>query len=455
MLPRSMRAESCYHSSSVSTNSVLLITSDVVGEMMAGPGIRSWELARVLSRHFRVTLAVPPLLQGQQSSLNPDFPVHLRLCRQERDLRQVVAEADVIVTLGAVLSVYPFLCESGKPLVVDAYDPFMLAGLQRDQGAAFDKRVFSHQTYRHSHLLALRAADLVLCASERQKDYWLGMLSALGRLNPYTHDDDPTLARLISVVPFGVPDAKPRHSRKVLKGVHPGVGSDDKVVLWGGGVWEWLDAETAIRAMARLAEDHPDIKLFFLGTQRPNPLVAAGAVDQVVELSRRLRLLDRNVIFNEWVPYADRENYLLEADVGISLHRDVLEARFAFRTRVMDYLWAGLPIVTTGGDVLSEEIRRRGLGRLVAPGDEEATAAALLELLDTPNLKEEHQPRFAVAAADYRWEVVAEPLVAFCRNPRLAPDRAYMRRLPITLFPKAPWRLLPGRAWAAIRARQR
>jgi glycosyltransferase involved in cell wall biosynthesis len=281
------------------------------------------------------------------------------------------------------------------------------------------------------------------------------MLSALGRLNPYTHDNDPTLARLISVVPFGVPDAKPRHSRKVLKGVHPGVGSDDKVVLWGGGVWEWLDAETAIRAMARLAEDHPDIKLFFLGTQRPNPLVAAGAVDQVVELSRRLRLLDRNVIFNEWVPYADRENYLLEADVGISLHRDVLEARFAFRTRVMDYLWAGLPIVTTGGDVLSEEIRRRGLGRLVAPGDEEATAAALLELLDTPNLKEEHQPRFAVAAADYRWEVVAEPLVAFCRNPRLAPDRAYMRRLPITLFPKAPWRLLPGRAWAAIRARQR
>jgi glycosyltransferase involved in cell wall biosynthesis len=437
--------ESCYHDFSVSTNYVLLITSDVVGEMMAGPGIRSWELARVLSQHFRVTFAVPPLLLRQQPPLKPGLPIDVRLCEREKDLRRLLAEADVILTLGAMIRVYPFLAKIGKPLVIDAYDPFLLAGLQQQSAAPDGKRLAAHEDYRRAHLLALQAADFVLCASEKQRDYWLGMMSALGRINPYTHDEDPTLARLIDVVPFGLPDTPPRHSRKVLKGVHPGIGLEDKLVLWGGGIWDWLDAETAVRAMARLARDRSDVKLFFMGTERPNRTVAAHrAVDETVALSRRLGLLERSVFFNDWVPYGDRESYLLEADVGISLHRDVLESRFAFRTRLMDYLWAGLPTVATGGDVLGEEIGRRGLGKVVPPGDDESTAAALLELLDTPNLKGEYAPRFAAATADYHWDVVAEPLVAFCRNPRLAPDRAY--------FGKASW---PRRTWAAIRGRER
>ena len=435
-----------------SGRNVLLILSDVVGERMAGPGIRAWELARVLSQHFQVTLALPPFLKVTETPPEPDFPARLQVCQQTADLKHFVGQADVIMTLGAVLRVYPFLAKTGKPLVVDAYDPFMLTGLQQHRAAPSEKRLAAHEEYRRAHLLALREADFVLCASEKQRDYWLGMLSAVGRLNPYTHDDDPRAGRLIGVVPFGLSDTPPRHLRQVLKGVYPGIDAEDKVVLWSGGIWDWLDAETAIRAMARIAEDRSDIKLFFMGTDRPNPTVAKmAAVDHAMALSRQLGLYERSVFFNGWVPYADRENFLLEADIGISLHRDVLETRFAFRTRLMDCLWAGLPVVATRGDVLGEELGRRGLGKLVTAGDEEAIAAAILELLDTPDLKEESAPRFAAAAADYRWQDVAKPLIAFCQNPRLAPDRAYIETLPTTLSPKGPWRLLGRAAWAAIR----
>ena len=41
--------------------SVLIVSHDVVGARMAGPGIRYWELGRVLAQHCRVTLAVPGL----------------------------------------------------------------------------------------------------------------------------------------------------------------------------------------------------------------------------------------------------------------------------------------------------------------------------------------------------------------------------------------------------------
>lgn len=38
---------------------LLIISHDVVGQRMAGPGIRAWELARVLAIHAEVTLLAP------------------------------------------------------------------------------------------------------------------------------------------------------------------------------------------------------------------------------------------------------------------------------------------------------------------------------------------------------------------------------------------------------------
>ena len=67
-------------------------------------------------------------------------------------------------------------------------------------------------------------------------------------------------------------------------------------------------------------------------------------------LSDELGLTDRHVFFNEgWVPYDTRQNFLLDADVGVSTHFDHVEAEFSYRTRVLDYLWAGLPVVMTRG----------------------------------------------------------------------------------------------------------
>ena len=100
-------------------------------------------------------------------------------------------------------------------------------------------------------------------------------------------------------------------------------------------------------------------------------------------LAEELGLLDRRVFFNEgWVPYDERGAYLLEADVGVSAHFDELEARFAFRTRLLDCIWAGLPIVTSRGDALAEVVEERGLGRAVPPGDVDAYAEALDDVLD-------------------------------------------------------------------------
>lgn len=435
----------------MSRRRVLFITSDTIGVRMAGPGIRFWELGRVLSRHFDVTLAVPPFLRTPSQTIELDFPARARVCRNTAELRGLVREADVIVTQGAVVLMCPFLSRLRKPLIFDSYDPFLLASLHPVVDANMDERLTIAEKYRVAHLISLRAADFVLCASERQRDYFLGMLSALGRVNPHNHDEDPFLRRLMAVVPYGLPEEPPRQRTKVLKGVHPKIAAEDRVVLWGGGIWNWLDARTAVRAMARVVKRRDDVRLFFMGTVRPNPSVAqTSAVDETIALSRRLDLYDRFVFFHDWVPYAERENYLLEADIGLSLHRDALETRFAFRTRLLDYLWAELPIVTTEGDVLSEKVSRCELGRVVAPGDDEAVADAIVTLLETPELKDTYRPRFARLTGDYRWDAVAEPLVKFCHEPRLAPDKDFLQTLPHPLA-SGRGRLVLKEMWTALK----
>src|SRR5690606_20550406 len=114
---------------------------------------------------------------------------------------------------------------------------------------------------------------------------------------------------LIDVVPFGLPQAPPAHTRPVLRGVVPGIGPEDEVVLWGGGLWDWFDPLTAIRAVAALAPQRPRLRLFFAGVGHPNPAVPAMRQAQAAQaLSAELGLTGRVVFFNDWVPYADRAN---------------------------------------------------------------------------------------------------------------------------------------------------
>ena len=64
----------------------------------------------------------------------------------------------------------------------------------------------------------LDAGDFFICASEAQRDFWIGTLHSRGRINPRTYADDPTLRRLIDVVPFGLPDEPSNMPRRARAG---------------------------------------------------------------------------------------------------------------------------------------------------------------------------------------------------------------------------------------------
>lgn len=396
---------------------VLLISHDVVGPCMAGPGISYWELAKVLAQHFAVVLAAPAPVSMDASPVEL-WPYDLAAWET---LAPAVKRAGVVILPGDVLDRYPQVLSTDIPLVVDGYDPHTLETLALFAGTPNQDSL--HRRREQILRLQCRAGDMFLCASERQRDWWLGLLEANGRINAHTYTEDPSLRQLVDVVPYGVPSSPIRHTRRVLKGVWPGIGPRDRVVLWGGGLWQWLDPLTAIRAMAEIQAHEPQARLVFPGTRHPNrdAVPEMPAHRAALRLAEQLGLLNRVVFFGQWVPYADWPNYLIESDLGISLHLDTVEARLAFRSRVLDYVWAGLPMVLTRGDATSEWVAHYGLAELAEHQDAQMVAGALCKLLHLP--PGALTTAFQTARESLTWERAAGPLVRFCRNPQRAADK--------------------------------
>ena len=407
-----------------SRSRVLIVTGDFIGDKMAGPAIRVWEMAKLLGREYDVRLCTMNVNNDENIREMPGEGFELWSSKDSRTLRAHTDWADIVVFQGFLLENAPWLrYDREKIVIADIYDPMHLEQLEQSRNFDPAKRernlsdtvsVLNNQLY---------AADYFLCASEKQRQFWLGQLASLGRLNQLSLAGSSPES-LIGICPFGLSDEKPVQTEHAIRGAIDSIGMDDKVIIWGGGVYNWFDPITLVRAVNAMKDKHPDVRLYFLGMKNPNPDVPDMKVAaQTVALSDELGLTDRFVFFNhDWVPYNERHNHLLDADVAVSTHFEHIETQFSFRTRILDYLWAGLPIVATEGDSFGNILEQEGIGISVKPYDVEGLAAALEALLYDEARAQECRKNVERFAQQFRWSKTLAPLIDFCRQPRKAPD---------------------------------
>src|SRR3712207_324942 len=276
---------------------------------MSSPGIRAVNMARVLSRALpeaSVVVAAPG-----PSDLTPDAPFRV-VSYTRRSLPRLAMGAEIVICQGFAPTLLPAFF--GRTFVMDFFSNFMIEGLEyRREHISSEMREAWLETQRVYLNLQLSLADFVICSNERQRDAWLGMMSGLGLIPGAVYDRDATLRRLVSVASYGIrPDesdgqraevegsATAASPSPVIRGVIPGIGPDDRVILWNGGILRWYDPLTLIRAVARLAPERPDLRLLFLGTAYPVAgFDVGGMLPDAIALARELGVLGRHVIFNE------------------------------------------------------------------------------------------------------------------------------------------------------------
>jgi glycosyltransferase involved in cell wall biosynthesis len=390
-----------------------------MGPKLAGVAIRYLEVARSLAERYEITIAVP------EGSEPVDVPARFVTYDPVQPRTLLAAVPDGVAMISPVLWPAAMVRLSGRVRrwVVDLYDPELFETLELARSMGRLERWARARFLVDSLRTALLLGDAFVCASERQRDLWLGALMAVGRLTPEAYAVDPSLRATIDVVPFGLPPAPPpRPAAPVMKGRLPGIGPHDRVVVWAGGMWDWLDPVTAVRAMDLLRVQEPRTRMVFLGGPAPGATTGRAASAARAE-ARRLGLEGSTVLFHEWVPYDERAGYLLEADVGLTLHGRLVEARFAFRTRLLDHIWTGLPTVATVGDELAETLAGAGAGLTVPPGDVSAVASALRACLDAG--RDATAGRFEGLRERFAWPAATRPLGALLDAEQVSRGRRF------------------------------
>lgn len=397
---------------------VLVISPDAVpapGVLAAGPGIRYWQIARSLALDYGhdVTLAVP----------TPDFVNDKDApCRTEAwdldNVFELAATHDCVVmpqVHSGLSTAYRAKADPAIPTAVDLYDPVLIEniGLQPadEAGAGY------FAGYLGGVVPILKRGDFFFCANDRQKYYYLGVLNILGRINPLTYKE-----RLLELVPFGVDSRPAEKTRDVMRGSV--VGHSDKVILWFSGIYPWFDAYTLIDAMPGVIEALPEAKLVVMGGVHPRGHAPDHEFKRTRARADELGLIGESVFFLDWQPYEDRANWYLESDLAVTTHKQSLETDLSHRTRMIDFLWGGLPVIASKGDVVGEMLEAKGCGLTVPVGDVRELTKAIVGILgDDAKRQAMSAAARNLAQTELTWAAVIKPLAEFCAAPKVAADR--------------------------------
>ena len=423
---------------------IALLSSEPLRARVAGIGLRYLELARRLPAHGVEVVAVSPAEPAE----TPLPAGSVRRFEAGR-LREILADCDGAVAQGQLANDLVLECPH-LPVAIDLYDPWLVENLHYTAELGLDPYRNDHATW----VLQLSRGDFFLCSSEEQRLYYTGFLTALGRVNPRRLEIDPDLSGLIAPVPFGVPDELPPHRPVIEPPRSAGARVADpegEVRVLFGALYDWYDPWTLLEALALVQDGRPDLPWSLLFVRHPNPGDTPQRLLREVEARCRARgWWGSRVRVIDWVPFDRRYDLLRDVDLLVAPHRSTLETRLAMRTRFLDALAAGCPVVTSEGGALSRLLAEHDAGWVVPPEDAPALAAALGEAID--GARHGGPGRHAAGAAElarrFAWDRVLAPLLAFCHDPRLDPTKEEFAFRPPTVAPRDP---LPFRVRRRLR----
>lgn len=334
---------------------------------------------------------------------------------------QVTADSfkpDCIVAVNFDFCLYASKLQGEAPIWMDIYgDPLTIM-----QAAAY--RVQSDRgltTVTGFLRQVLQAGDIFSVCGTPQLHMLVGELAMSGRLNRSTFGYE--FGRVIlpgsrDTEEATLPTAPP--PREFLPSF--GVAENSFVVLWAGGYNTWTDVDTLFEGLTAAMRVNPRIMFVSVGASTYH------GPDNVYE--RFLKLVSAsdvrsNFLFLGWRPWKEMEYFYRESDLGINIDSLHYETVYGTRTRLVEMIGFGLPVVTTYGTELSSLL----VGAAGALGFHPGNAAELSERLLTVAGSPAVRQGLAVNALAYArnslaWGATTAPLREWVLAPQYAPDHS-------------------------------
>jgi glycosyltransferase involved in cell wall biosynthesis len=189
-------------------------------------------------------------------------------------------------------------------------------------------------------------------------------------------------------------------------------------VISTGSFNAWFDSRTLFEGLVYAMERNRGISFTATGGSVPFAPEQYNLFSELIGasgLSPRFRLAG-------WVSREELED--IQQGAGAAVYTDVKcgESLLGARTRALDWISRGIPVVCTDGAEISATVRDRGMGVTVPQGDHEALGKAILSLASDPALVagiRESQSRWCSGEGSMR--EVFRPLVDWCSNPARHP----------------------------------
>jgi glycosyltransferase involved in cell wall biosynthesis len=263
--------------------------------------------------------------------------------------------------------------------------------------------------------IVLQGGDAYSVCSTPQKFALVGQLSMAGRLNRHTLGYD-----FAHVVLPGAP-SKQEEGGDGLKLRGEVFSNDSFVVLWCGGYNVWTDVDTLFQAVSQAMDRDPRVVYVSAG--------AAVRLAQNTSYDRLLKMIavsphrDRFHMLG-WQPSKILPGLYRQADVGINLDAFHYETLLGTRTRLVEMMHYGLPVITTLGCELSYIVENQGLGLTFPIGDENMFRDHILALANNgarQKMLSEQVLRYT--SQELSFKNTTRPMREWAHRPYFAPDR--------------------------------
>ncbi|MGA2775333.1 MAG: glycosyltransferase [Candidatus Omnitrophota bacterium] len=400
-------------------------------EIMSALGIRTWQFTKSLlgdGHEICLVCSQRPGSYGKNGVRNSEIrKLEKRLIFHSLSQEQILdlaylqkiydeLQPDCIVSAGSSLLGYAVVqIKSNVPIWIDqcgelTAEAQMKAFIEKDNKhlcgfLKIDKQV-------------LEKGDVFSSISPAQRYALIGKLGMSGRLNK-----DTVGYEFAYVIPSGVDYVDDIEKSTAAKRIIPrgSVKEDDFVVLWSGSYNTWTNVDVLFSALEKAMANNEKIK--FVSTGGNVPLHNEITYSYFLKLIGQSRFKEKFIMLG-WIPTRDMVNLYLESNLGINIDRPCYEAELGCRTRVLGWMGAGLPVLTTKFCELTKILEKNKLGFIFPAEDAEALSNSILGLSFQKGLLKEYAQRAKnFVRQEFSYENTTRPLRAWVNNPSHSLDR--------------------------------